>query len=80
MRVRVRLFAAWRERLGEGEVVLDGLPPDATVESARARLEERFPALRGLPAAVAVNLVQVPPDRALREGDEVAFLPPVSGG
>ncbi|HKB14932.1 MAG TPA: MoaD/ThiS family protein [Planctomycetota bacterium] len=80
MRVRVLLFAGWRDRLGEEEILLDGLPSDATVASARARLEERCPALRGLTVAVAVNLVQVPFDRPLREGDEVAFLPPVSGG
>ncbi|HET6203434.1 MAG TPA: MoaD/ThiS family protein [Planctomycetota bacterium] len=80
MQVRVRLFAGLRERFGAEEILLDDLPGDATVSTVRAILESRCPDLRGLPAAAAVNLAYVPGDRRLEEGDEVALLPPVSGG
>ena len=76
MRVRVRLFAALREKAGTGAVELE-LPDDATVASV-------WPAL-GLGAEpggllYALNRSYVVADEALGEGDEVAVIPPVSGG
>ena len=81
MRIRVLLFASLRERAGTGEVRLE-VPEGASVGAARAALEERFPGLlRESRAAVAVNGTYVRGDEgALRDEDEVAFLPPVSGG
>ena len=80
MRVRVRLFAGMKDRLGAGEILLEDLPPDATVADARAAIESRCPGLRGFTAAAAVNLEYADASRRLRDGDEVAFIPPVSGG
>jgi molybdopterin converting factor subunit 1 len=81
MRVRVRLFAALREAAGRGEVELE-LPAVATAEEAWRRLVADTPALadrrRGL--AASVNRRYTPFDRPLAEGDEVVFIPPVSGG
>jgi molybdopterin converting factor subunit 1 len=76
VRVTVRLFAALRERAGSGERELE-LADGARVEDVWAKLglgEEPG----GL--AYAVNREYVERDRVLADGDEVAVIPPVSGG
>ena len=81
MRVRVRLFAALKDAVGSGQIELD-LPPPATAEDAWRRLAELHPALaprRGHLAA-AVNRSYVGFDAPVTDGDEIAFIPPVSGG
>ena len=69
-------FARYRERLGFERMELP-LPVPATLD---ALLED--PRLAGLPrdALFAVNQAFVERGAALRDGDEVAFMPPVSGG
>ncbi len=81
MRVRVLYFAALRARAGVREEMLE-VPEMATVGDLRQVLARRRPELRAaLEAAVsAVNREFAKPDDVLREGDEVAFFPPVSGG
>jgi molybdopterin synthase catalytic subunit len=74
MQIRVRLFAALRERAGTAELEL---PEGATVAQALARLGH---VLDGVGAVMAVNRRYVDAETALREGDEVALIPPVSGG
>ena len=52
-----------------------------TVEHVTRQLGERFPALRDARGVrLAVNRAYVPKDHALSDGDEVAVIPPVSGG
>lgn len=81
MRVRVLLFASLRERAGESSFDLD-VGAGGTVEAVRAALEARHPKLlASTGVAVAVNGAYVRGGGArVAEGDEVAFLPPVSGG
>jgi len=81
MRIRVRLFAAYRERVGRSELEMD-MPEGATAGDALRRLAQEYPALQGLleATAIAVNREYVGLGRDLKEGDEVALLPPVSGG
>jgi molybdopterin converting factor subunit 1 len=81
MRVRVRLFAALREAAGRAEVELD-LPQGATPEDAWTALVASHPALAGRRGslAAAVNRRYAPFDAPLSAGDEVVFVPPVSGG
>jgi MoaE-MoaD fusion protein len=76
MRVRVRLFAGLRERVGMGENELE-LP-----EGARARDVWNVLQLGPEPAglAYAVNRQYVDRDHGLEDGDELAIIPPVSGG
>jgi len=77
--VRVRLFASYREAAGTRE--LQTLLPDgARVRDLVDVLLARLPALRTAPGLVAVNHAYVGPDFVLHEGDEAAFIPPVSGG
>ena len=81
MLVRVRLFASLRETAGVGEVRLE-LPAGSTAERAWEGLAAAFPALSARRAsfAVSVNRRYASFDAALAEGDEVVFIPPVSGG
>jgi molybdopterin converting factor subunit 1 len=81
MKVRVRLFAVYREALGRSEVDVD-VPDDTTVSQIFDRLfsgeiAERLPRRTTL---FAVNQEYQPADTKLREGDEVTFIPPVAGG
>ena len=81
MRVRVRLFASLREAVGTSEVELD-LPEGATAEMAWQRLAEAHTALapRRPRLTAAVNRRYALFDTPLRDGDELVFVPPVSGG
>ena len=81
MRVRVRYFAAVREALGSEGEELD-VPVGSSVEDLQILLETRHPALaghrRGLRFALDLRFASA--EARLREGSEVAFIPPVSGG
>lgn len=81
MRVRVKLFAILRERANTSELTLE-LAEGATVAAAAELLAVRFPILRDhLPkVAFAVNRSYSPPTTILTDGDELAVIPPVSGG
>ncbi len=79
--VTVLLFAAAREAAGRGRLAVahrEGLTAAAVWDD----LVRELPALAPLAASVsvAVNHRFVPRDTALAAGDEIAFLPPVSGG
>jgi molybdopterin synthase catalytic subunit len=80
-RVRVRLFAVQRELAGAREVTV-ALGAGATVEDAWAALVGRYPVLAPGRSSVrfAVNGDWAGPDTLLADGDEVAMIPPVSGG
>jgi molybdopterin converting factor subunit 1 len=76
MLVRIRLFAMLRERAGVSELELE-LPDGARVSDALERLQDLA---AGLPLVMAVNRVYARPDAPLSSGDELALIPPVSGG
>ncbi len=76
MHVRVRLFAALRERAGTGELELE-LPDDARVADALGRLTD---VIQGVTVVMAVNQEYAGRDALLGQGDELALIPPVSGG
>jgi len=81
MHVTVRLFAILRERAAMDALALD-LDDRATARSAAVLVGERIPAIRGLlgRVAFAVNREYVKPETILQDGDELALIPPVSGG
>ncbi len=81
IRVRIRLFAIQRELAGAREVQLE-LPAGATVEDAWLALVDRHPVLApGRPSVrFARNGDYAEPADRLADGDEVACIPPVSGG
>ena len=81
MRVTVRLFARLRDIAGASELERD-VPPGATIAAVWHELAAEYPALsayeRVMSAALNADYARL--DRELCDGDEVAFLPPVSGG
>jgi molybdopterin converting factor subunit 1 len=81
MFVTIRLFARLREIAGASELERT-LPDGATAGAAWNALVGEFPALKDYGAAVscAVNEEYTKLTATLEDGDEVAFLPPVSGG
>jgi MoaD family protein len=81
VRITVKLFAAYREMAGTAELPLD-LPEGATVGDALDTLGRLHPpiAAAGYRPVAARNLRHAGRGDLLREGDEVAVFPPVSGG
>jgi molybdopterin converting factor subunit 1 len=81
MQVRLRFFASAREAMGRSELAYE-LADGATVDDLLARLRAEYPRFAALPREmmVSVNLEYRQPEYALGAGDEVAFIPPVSGG
>jgi molybdopterin converting factor subunit 1 len=81
MTVRVRLFAGLRERAGCGDLVWE-MPPSATAHDVWIALCRAFPRLGdvGAQVAFAVNHEYVDRSHPLTDNDELAIIPPVSGG
>jgi len=81
VRVRALYFAGLREALGQKEESLD-LAEGSTLADLVERLRAQHEpiAAYGDRLVIAVNTERRPPATALAEGDEVAFLPPMSGG
>jgi molybdopterin converting factor subunit 1 len=79
--VRTLFFAAHRDLLETSELAVE-LAEGSTVGDLVADLRGRGRPFSSLPAdsAVAVNREYVEASRQLRQGDEVAFIPPVAGG
>ena len=81
MKVQVRLFAALREAVGSTHIPQE-LPPGAKVQDLMDLLARQYPALRSQISFVraAVNRQYASLQTELRDGDEVALVPPVGGG
>jgi molybdopterin converting factor subunit 1 len=81
VRVTVRLFARLRDIAGAAEIARD-VPMGATIGSLWHDLAAEFPSLAPYARSIssAVNADYARMDTTLHEGDEIAFLPPVSGG
>jgi len=81
VRVQVKLFAMLREQAGRSELELE-VPPGTTVIALLDYVLPSGERVRRLPPSMlyAVNQQYAPPDKVLEDGDEVAFVPPVSGG
>ena len=81
MRIQLLHFASFREAVGRDEETRD-VPEGTRVGELWKRLAGEVPFFARYPAPppAAVNREYVPPDTVLRDGDEVAFLPPVAGG
>lgn len=83
MKITVKYFASIREAIGQGSESLDTTA--ATLAVLRDELITRGPAYaqalaRGKAVRLALDQVMVDESAALREGAEVAFFPPVTGG
>lgn len=81
MTVRLLFFAVLRDIAGQDERVLE-LPEGTTASQVWQSLRREFATLADYtqPPMIAVNESYAEPEVALRDGDELAFIPPVAGG
>jgi len=81
MQVRVLFFGLLKEFADSPDQTIE-LPEGSTVESLFAYFLGRFPQLEGMACSIAIarNQKFARPGEVLADGDEIAFLPPVSGG
>lgn len=81
MKIEVLFFGLTQDLTGSSHEQVE-LPEGTSVNDLQRRYEKQFPRMRELAASLltAVNQDIVEPSRILRDGDEVAFMPPVSGG
>ncbi|MBA3764263.1 MAG: MoaD/ThiS family protein [Actinobacteria bacterium] len=77
--MKIRLFAALREIAGDAHVEATGLSVGDVVDELSARYGERFAKIAEVGSFV-VNGERASRDTQIADGDEVALLPPVSGG
>ena len=77
----MHFFALYRERAGRNQLSLE-LVPDATVSQMVDEIRVLFPGLAppAVDIVVAVNTEYANPNLVLRDGDDIALIPPVSGG
>ena len=80
MNVHVRLFASYREAAGVGHLQLE-MPPGSTVKDVIAEIARRHPLItEGRKVVIAKNRDYVAAEEPVSDGDEIALIPPVSGG
>jgi len=81
MRIRLKLFATFREVVGERDIVME-VEAGSTVEDVVDKLLGAHPKLKRLKDSMiySVNKEYADPNKGLGDGDEVGILPPVTGG
>lgn len=81
MKIAIKLFAGLRDRAGTGDMSVE-LEDGATVSDALDLVQQSAPKRWIIPTSLmtAVNNEYVPFNKSLKDGDELALIPPVSGG
>jgi len=81
LKVKVKLFASVRERMGTRELEIE-LPENVRLSYLMNRLKKEYEPIRGFKSslAVSINMEYAKGNEFLKEGDEIALIPPVSGG
>jgi len=81
MKIKVKLFAFYRQIAGRDEIVLQ-IPSNSTVSWLEAKIKVDFPKIYGssIKPLISVNAEFAGADYVLKNGDIVALLPPFSGG
>lgn len=76
--IKVLFFAHLQEEIGKGEIELDSA--DMSVGNLKSHLQEKYNLTRVDQVMVAINEEYAVDDDKIKDGDIVAFIPPVSGG
>lgn len=80
MKIKIKLFGWGRELSGKSDLTWE-IPESVKLQTLIAQLEDEYPKLKELDRfLVAVNMEYAEMNMILKEGDEVAIIPPVSGG
>ena len=81
MKIKIKFFASYKEAVGRDELDLD-MEDESDVSQLLEAVKAIHPAIGELiePLIVSVNKEYATFDKVLKDGDEVALLPPVSGG
>ena len=79
MKITVLFFARSREIVGKDQIEIE-VPEGEGVSFLVDRLQSQHPELLGMGSRIAVNSDYVEKDFKLRDGDQVAVIPPISGG
>lgn len=81
MKIKVKFFASYKEAVGRDELDME-IEDETNVSQLLVAVKAKHPAIGDLmePLIVSVNKEYADFDKVLKEGDEVALLPPVSGG
>jgi molybdopterin synthase sulfur carrier subunit len=77
LRIRLRFFASFRDRIGDSEIWIE-VDEGTDLDGFSSIVRQRYSFL--VEGLVAINGRYMDPDTMLKDGDEVAFFPPVSGG
>ncbi len=79
MKITVKCFASARDILACDEFLME-VPEGSTVELVERRIREMSPMLTSLPFMLALNMAYPEEGVIVSDGDELAIIPPVSGG
>jgi len=78
--IKIKAFGITREIVGKRELVIE-MNGDKTVSGLRKILDEKYPGMKGLKSLlIAVNNEYADDTTLLKDEDEIALIPPVSGG
>jgi len=81
LKITVLLFASLKDIVGKGQLEIE-VDEKCSIESLSKKLYELYPKVESYDSSVRIALNQeiIENDIELKDGDEVAYLPPVSGG
>jgi molybdopterin synthase sulfur carrier subunit len=80
MTIKIKAFGITRDMIGGRELILE-VGKEHTVQDLRRILQEKYPSMSGLKSLfIAVNNEYADDTRVLSSADEIALIPPVSGG
>ena len=77
MEIKVLLFGSLTDIVGATEMIVD---TENTIQSLRKKVTNKFPGMKNKIYAIAINSEITSEEKELKEGDEVAFMPPFAGG
>ena len=82
MKIQVLFFASTREITGLSKLDVDISSPDSTTDDLKTELSKRYPSLKFTEnhINIAVNKKYVTEATLLKDGDQVALIPPIAGG